>query len=88
MQNEQIVEIYIPCTCFYVCLFVFLQVIDEYKGKVHYVEIDIVEDPEIAEAAGVNGTPTVSLGSVFFSFLHIESSGITSSYDRWKILAD
>ena len=25
----------------------------------HFVEIDIVEDPEIAEAAGVMGTPTV-----------------------------
>ena len=28
-------------------------------GQVHYVEIDIEEDPEIAEAAGVMGTPTV-----------------------------
>ena len=25
----------------------------------HYVEIDITEDPEIAESAGVVGTPTV-----------------------------
>lgn len=27
----------------------------------HFVEIDIEADPEIAEAAGVNGTPTVQL---------------------------
>lgn len=32
---------------------------DQYAGKVHFVEIDIEEDTEIAEAAGVNGTPTV-----------------------------
>ena len=25
----------------------------------HLVEIDIEQDPEIAEAAGVNGTPTI-----------------------------
>lgn len=36
-------------------------VIDEYKGKVHYVEVDIEADPEIAEAAGVAGTPTLQL---------------------------
>lgn len=30
-------------------------------GKLHYVEIDIEQDPEIAEAAGVNGTPTMQL---------------------------
>lgn len=27
--------------------------------QIHYVEIDIEQDPEMAEAAGVNGTPTV-----------------------------
>lgn len=31
----------------------------QYTGKVHYVEIDIEADAEIAEAAGVSGTPTV-----------------------------
>ncbi|GAX78677.1 hypothetical protein CEUSTIGMA_g6115.t1 [Chlamydomonas eustigma] len=36
-------------------------VMDEFKGKIHYVEIDIESDPEIAEAAGVTGTPTVQL---------------------------
>ena len=35
------------------------KVVDEYAGKIHYVEIDIEQDPEIAQAGGVNGTPTV-----------------------------
>ncbi|MEG3859431.1 thioredoxin-disulfide reductase [Microcoleus sp. herbarium12] len=35
------------------------KVIDEFDGKIHYVEIDIEEDPEIAENAGVIGTPTI-----------------------------
>ncbi|NET31261.1 MAG: thioredoxin-disulfide reductase [Cyanothece sp. SIO1E1] len=35
------------------------KVIDEFEGRVHYIEIDIVEDPDIAESAGVTGTPTV-----------------------------
>ena len=36
-----------------------LQVIDEYDENVHFVEIDIEEDPEVAEAAGIMGTPCV-----------------------------
>jgi thioredoxin reductase (NADPH) len=35
------------------------KVVDEFEGKIHYVEIDIEEDPEIAENAGVMGTPTI-----------------------------
>uniref|UniRef100_A0A7I4FG60 thioredoxin-disulfide reductase (NADPH) n=1 Tax=Physcomitrium patens TaxID=3218 RepID=A0A7I4FG60_PHYPA len=35
------------------------KVIDEYPNEVHFVEIDIEEDPEIAEAGGIMGTPTV-----------------------------
>lgn len=35
------------------------QVIDEYADEIHFVEIDIEEDPEIAEAGGVMGTPCV-----------------------------
>lgn len=35
------------------------KVIDEYTGKIHFIEIDIEADPEIAQAGGVNGTPTV-----------------------------
>lgn len=40
---------------------IFNSVVQEYTGKIHYVEIDIEQDPEIAEAAGVNGTPTMQL---------------------------
>lgn len=39
----------------------FHSVMDEFAGSVHLVEIDIEADPEIAEAAGVSGTPTVQL---------------------------
>jgi thioredoxin reductase (NADPH) len=38
---------------------IFSSVMNEYAGRVHYVEIDIEADSEVAEAAGVNGTPTV-----------------------------
>ncbi|MCD7453368.1 thioredoxin-disulfide reductase [Datura stramonium] len=35
------------------------KVIDEFDQYVHFVEIDIIEDPEIAEAAEIMGTPCV-----------------------------
>ncbi|WP_413200212.1 thioredoxin-disulfide reductase [Nostoc piscinale] len=35
------------------------KVVDEFDGKIHFVEIDIDKDREIAENAGVTGTPTV-----------------------------
>lgn len=35
------------------------KVVDEFEGKIHYVEIDIEQDPDIAENAGVVGTPTI-----------------------------
>ena len=35
------------------------KVVNEFADRVHYVEIDITEDPEIAESAGVVGTPTI-----------------------------
>ena len=35
------------------------KVINEFDGKIHYVEIDIEQDPTIAESAGVTGTPTI-----------------------------
>lgn len=35
------------------------KVVDEFDQKVHYVEIDIEQDPDIAQNAGVTGTPTV-----------------------------
>ncbi|VXD13539.1 Thioredoxin reductase NTRC [Planktothrix serta PCC 8927] len=37
------------------------QVVSEFEGKIHYVEIDIEEDPEIAQNAGVVGTPTLQM---------------------------
>lgn len=37
------------------------RVIDEFEGQVHYVEIDIAEDPDIAESASITGTPTVQV---------------------------
>ena len=35
------------------------KVVDEFEGKIHFVEIDIEQDPEIADNAGVTGTPTI-----------------------------
>jgi thioredoxin reductase (NADPH) len=35
------------------------KLVDEFDGQIHYVEIDIEDDPDIAEAAGITGTPTV-----------------------------
>jgi len=35
------------------------KVVDEYEGKIHFVEIDIEQDQDIAENAQVIGTPTV-----------------------------
>jgi len=35
------------------------KVVDEFDGKIHFVEIDIEADPEIAQMGQVNGTPTV-----------------------------
>jgi thioredoxin reductase (NADPH) len=35
------------------------RVVDEYEGKIHFIEIDIVEDPEVAQMGQVIGTPTV-----------------------------
>lgn len=37
------------------------KVIDEYDGKIHFVEIDLEADPEIAQMGGVTGTPTVQV---------------------------
>ena len=35
------------------------KVVEEYDGQIHFVEIDIVADPEIAQMGQVIGTPTV-----------------------------
>ncbi|MEH2449607.1 MAG: thioredoxin-disulfide reductase [Nostoc sp.] len=37
------------------------KVVDEFDSKIHFVEIDIDKDRDIAENAGVTGTPTVQL---------------------------
>ncbi|MDB9445297.1 thioredoxin-disulfide reductase [Anabaena sp. CS-542/02] len=37
------------------------KVVDEFTGKIHFVEIDIDKDPQIAENAGITGTPTIQL---------------------------
>ncbi|HEY9845212.1 MAG TPA: thioredoxin-disulfide reductase [Candidatus Caenarcaniphilales bacterium] len=37
------------------------RVVDEFDGKIHFVEIDIEADSEIAEQGGVTGTPTLQL---------------------------
>jgi thioredoxin reductase (NADPH) len=37
------------------------KVIDEYDGRIHYINIDIEQDSDIAEAAGVTGTPTIQI---------------------------
>lgn len=31
------------------------------RAQIHLIEIDIEQDGDIAEAAGVNGTPTIQL---------------------------
>ncbi|MDX2272533.1 MAG: thioredoxin-disulfide reductase [Cyanobacteriota bacterium] len=35
------------------------KIVDEFEGQIYAVDIDIEQDPEIAEASGVTGTPTV-----------------------------
>jgi thioredoxin reductase (NADPH) len=35
--------------------------VDEFDGKIHFVEIDIDKDREIAQQANVTGTPTVQI---------------------------
>jgi len=35
------------------------KVLEDFEDKMHYIEIDIEDDPEIAQAAGVMGTPRV-----------------------------
>lgn len=35
------------------------KVVDEFEGNIHFIEVDIEKDPEIAENAGVTGTPTI-----------------------------
>jgi len=50
------------------------KVVDEFDGLIHFVEIDIEKDRDIAENAGVNGTPTIQLFKN--KELLVESKGI------------
>jgi thioredoxin reductase (NADPH) len=50
------------------------KVVDEFDGRIHFVEIDIEKDRDIAENAGVNGTPTIQLFK--HQELLVESKGI------------
>ncbi|NJM00169.1 MAG: thioredoxin-disulfide reductase [Synechococcaceae cyanobacterium SM2_3_2] len=35
------------------------KLVEEFEGQIHTVEVDITVDPDIAEAGGVTGTPTI-----------------------------
>ena len=35
------------------------KVVDEFEGKIHFIEVDIEKEKDIAENAGVTGTPTI-----------------------------
>lgn len=37
------------------------KVVDEFEGQIHFVEVDVKDEPQIAEGAGVTGTPTVMI---------------------------
>ena len=37
------------------------RVVDEMADDIHFVEIDIAESPDIAQNAGITGTPTVQV---------------------------
>ncbi|MEM1292725.1 MAG: thioredoxin-disulfide reductase [Cyanobacteria bacterium P01_H01_bin.162] len=60
-SDRLIVVKYVAPTCgpCHVLKPILSKVIDEFEGRIHYVEIDITTDPDIAESAGITGTPTV-----------------------------
>ncbi len=35
------------------------KVVDEFEGKIHFIEIDIEADPEVAQMGQITGTPTI-----------------------------
>jgi thiol-disulfide isomerase/thioredoxin len=37
------------------------RVVDEFGSDIHFVDVDIAANPEIAESAGIMGTPTVQV---------------------------
>jgi thioredoxin reductase (NADPH) len=58
------------------------KVVDEFDGKIHFVEIDITEDPDIAENAQVMGTPTVQLFKDKELLEHIQGVKQKSEYRK------
>lgn len=55
----------------------------EYQGDIHYVEIDIEADSEIAEAAGVTGTPTIQFFKDKERLHSVVSSGAAFNEFKW-----
>jgi thioredoxin reductase (NADPH) len=60
------------------------KVVDEYEGKIHFIEIDIDADPEIAKMGGVIGTPTIQ----FFKDKELltEMRGVKQKSDFRKVI--
>ena len=58
-------------------------VVNEFGDGIHYVEIDIETDPEIAEAAGVMGTPTLQC---FSKKERVESVSGVKMKSEWRKL--
>ena len=48
----------------------------------HLVDIDIEQDPEIAEAAGVNGTPTIQIFKDKERIHHLPGVRMKSEYRK------
>ena len=60
------------------------KVVTEFEDQVHYVEIDIAADPEIAEAAGVTGTP---MTQIFYEKERIETlSGVKMKSEYRRVI--
>lgn len=62
---------------------IFSKVVDEYDKKVHLVEIDIEEDPKIAEAAGVQSTPTIQMFKDKERVQHLPGVKMKSDYRKF-----
>ncbi|DBA96752.1 TPA: hypothetical protein ACH3X1_015592 [Trebouxia sp. C0004] len=61
---------------------IFSKVVDEYEKQVHLVEIDIEQDPQIAEAAGVQSTPTVQMFKDKERIQHLPGVKMKSDYRK------
>ncbi len=58
------------------------KVVDEFDGKIHFIEIDITKDPDIAENAQVTGTPTLQLFKDKELLEHIQGVKQKSEYRK------